>query len=44
MGFKQRNTMVRFVLGVFHAGSWLKDGFERVGGEVGRSERKQLLR
>lgn len=36
--------MVWFVREVFHAGSGVKDGSDRVGGEAGRSERRQLLR
>lgn len=44
MGSKQRNARVRFVLEVFHAGRRVKDGFERVGGKAGRSEKTQLLK
>lgn len=42
--FEQSNAMARFVLEVFHMGGQVRDGFERVGGEVGKTKRRQQLR
>ena len=38
MRFEESNAVARSVLEVFRAGGWAKDGFERVGGEVGRTD------
>ena len=42
--FELSNTMARFVLEVFLTGGQVRDGFERVGGDVGKTKRRQKLR
>ena len=42
--FELSNTMARFVLEVFLIGGQVRDGFERVGGDVGKTKRRQQLR
>lgn len=42
--FELSNTMARFVLEEFLTGGQVRDGFERVGGDVGKTKRRQQLR